>query len=262
MSPPIRRKPPSLFVDGEYVGRCSTITTGPVDDFGDSSIRVVTDPVSGYSMRMQAPPDWPGRATLYVDGVPTAFRLPGITFNRHPTPIPITWAKDPATMTTTADRPRKADRFKVGDRVRIADSFSTTIGRAFIGKTATVIARKSDRSPFDYRDYYLLATDDGKDTGYVWWDCELEPLLPIDVASLFGDPEPFWLVWRDPGEGRTWGSADPTRPHWSETEARAEAQRLAEKHPGCRFVVVRSVASETCAVQKCMRSERYAEAAS
>lgn len=41
----------------------------------------------------------------------------------------------------------------------------------------------------------------------------------------------FWLVWRD-------GGSNPTKKHATESEARAEAERLAAKHPGSRFFVL------------------------
>ena len=47
--------------------------------------------------------------------------------------------------------------------------------------------------------------------------------------------ETFWLVWQVGGQ-------NPRHQHYSEQEARTEAQRLAMKHPGKLFCVLRSVA--------------------
>ena len=52
----------------------------------------------------------------------------------------------------------------------------------------------------------------------------------------------FWLVWRAVyrADGE---SVFPTKRHLSEQSARAEAERLARKHPGNEFYVLRSVAA-------------------
>lgn len=52
----------------------------------------------------------------------------------------------------------------------------------------------------------------------------------------------FWLGWRAVyrADGE---SVFPTKRHLSEQSARAEAERLARKHPGNEFYVLRSVAA-------------------
>lgn len=42
----------------------------------------------------------------------------------------------------------------------------------------------------------------------------------------------FWLIWREDG-------GVPTRKHFSAEAARREAKRLAQKHPGKEFYVLR-----------------------
>lgn len=56
----------------------------------------------------------------------------------------------------------------------------------------------------------------------------------MSAESFATADERFWLVWRD-------GAGPPTRRHRSETDAYAEAGRLAAIHPGARFLVLAAI---------------------
>lgn len=51
--------------------------------------------------------------------------------------------------------------------------------------------------------------------------------------------KPFWMVY---GKGR----GAPNKQHATENEARAEAKRLAEQHPGDVFYVLKAIAETRC----------------
>lgn len=51
----------------------------------------------------------------------------------------------------------------------------------------------------------------------------------------------FWMVWNE-------GNRGPVKQHWTEQEARTEAERLAKLNPGQRFYVL--VTLSFCMVQE------------
>jgi hypothetical protein len=164
------------------------------------------------------------------------------------------------TFTFRADPPETnpmrqyvALRYMPGDRVKVANSHG--ISRQYVGATGVVVSRMREMSGVSY---YRLDVDGGE---FAWYDDELED-APKAEPALAPEPtavKPFWLVWRMPSLGNPAGGGfAPTRCHGSELEARVEAGRLAYKHPGATFVVVRSVCAHEVETKHTETQTEYA----
>ena len=94
----------------------------------------------------------------------------------------------------------------------------------------------SEEDEEEYADSTILGRSAGRDDG--------DDAVRVRVGLHSGEEgmnlgfQEFYLVWRVDGESHV-----PTKRHLSEQSAKAEAERLAQKHPGNEFYVLRSVAA-------------------